>query len=73
LIRQQIAIKRNMAEASADHEAAEELVVQAIKLARVPGQLAEASRLMEAAFCKHPPLRANHEYQLQLWRKGVVM
>jgi isopropylmalate/homocitrate/citramalate synthase len=46
---------------------------QAIKLARAPGQLAEASRLMEDAFSRYPPLRADYEYLMQLWKKGVAM
>jgi tetratricopeptide (TPR) repeat protein len=73
LIRHQIATKRSISQSSSDLEAAKSLADQAIKLARVPGQLAAASRLMEAAVSKCPAIRAEYEYRLQLWQRGVAM
>ncbi|MBP6465424.1 MAG: serine/threonine protein kinase [Rubrivivax sp.] len=46
---------------------------RAIALARLPGKLSEAADLMEEALAHAPGLRERYEYQVRLWRKGVVM
>jgi serine/threonine-protein kinase len=60
-------------QAAADNVGAQKLAGQALKLAKIPGKLMEAADMMEEAFTKCPPLRGQYEYQLKLWRKGVVM
>lgn len=60
-------------QAAADNAGAQKLAGQALKLAKIPGKLMEAADMMEEAFTKCPPLRGQYEYQLKLWRKGVVM
>ncbi|MGH6816112.1 MAG: serine/threonine-protein kinase [Hyphomicrobiaceae bacterium] len=57
----------------ADEAGAQRLADEAIRLTRFPGKLNEAADLMEDAFKKSPALRDRYEYQIQLWRKGVVM
>ena len=72
-IRGRIAAKRKLPQSSSECEAARNMACEAIKRAKIPGQLGEASRLMEEALIKDPALCAEYEYQLQLWRKGVAM
>lgn len=60
-------------QSTADDAGARKLADQAIKLAKMPGKLMEAADMMEEAFTKCPPLRDKYEYQLKLWRKGLVM
>jgi serine/threonine protein kinase len=49
-----------------------EMVERAKKLGRRATQLREAADLMEEAFNKWPELREDYEYQVQLWRKGIM-
>lgn len=56
-----------------DDERAAKLTRQATELARRAGKLMEAADLMEEALNLDPSLRDAHEYQLKLWRRGVVM
>lgn len=66
--------KTALGPASAGDEAgARRLIKQALAYSRVPGKLMEAADLMEEALTKAPLLRGQYEYQLSLWRKGVVM
>jgi len=55
-----------------DEEKADQMSKDAIKLARQAGKLVEAADLMEEAFNKWPSLRDKHEYQVKLWRRGLV-
>lgn len=57
----------------ADEGRAEQLAAQALRVSKQPGRLAEAADLMEEALARSPALRERHEYQIRLWRKGVVM
>jgi len=57
----------------ADEVEAGQMVERAVKLAREAGRLMEAADLMEEAFNKWPGLRDRYEYQLRLWRLGIVM
>ena len=57
----------------ADEDAARKMATQAIRLARQGGKLMEAADLMEEACNRWPGLREEHEYRLQLWRRGIVM
>lgn len=59
-------------QSTADEAGARDLANQAMKLAKNPGKLMEAADMMEEAFTKCPPLRERYEYQLKLWRKGLV-
>jgi hypothetical protein len=56
-----------------DEAAARRAILQAIELSRQPGKLMEAADALEEALLKAPLLRKQYEYQLSLWRKGVVM
>ena len=56
-----------------DAKVALTMAKKAFNLARHAGQLMEAADLMEEAFNKAPELRDEYEYQLRLWRRGVVM
>jgi eukaryotic-like serine/threonine-protein kinase len=57
----------------ADEHGARAIADQALRLAQIPGNLAEAADLMEEALRKSPSLRNRYEYQIQLWRRGLVM
>ena len=57
---------------SVDEEKAKQISREAIELARQAGKLVEAADLMEEAFNKWPALRDKHEYQVKLWRRGIV-
>jgi serine/threonine-protein kinase len=59
-------------QSTADEAGARSLAEQAIKLAKTPSKLMEAADMMEEAITKCPPLRERFEYQLKLWRKGLV-
>jgi serine/threonine-protein kinase len=56
-----------------DEERARKMAAQALALSRQAGTVAEAADLMEEAFNKWPELREEYEYQLKLWRRGIVM
>lgn len=58
---------------SADEADGRSLAARAMTLSKIPGKLVEAADLMEEAVGKAPHLREQYEYQIQLWRKGVVM
>ena len=49
------------------------MAAQALKLVRQRGKISVAADLMEEAFRKWPPLREQYEWQLTLWRRGIVM
>ncbi len=57
----------------ADENAARKMAAQAIRLVHQAGNLMEAADLMEEACNRWPGLREEHEYRLQLWRRGIVM
>jgi serine/threonine protein kinase len=46
---------------------------QAMQLARQSAKLVEAADLLEEALNEWPDLRAEFEYQLKLWRRGIMM
>ncbi|MBN2547795.1 MAG: serine/threonine protein kinase [Anaerolineales bacterium] len=48
------------------------MVEKALKLARRADRLSEAADLMEEAFNKWPDLREEYEWQVTLWRRGVM-
>ena len=56
-----------------DEEEAEQIATSALRLARNAGTLGEAADLMEEAINHCPRLREEYEYQLKLWRRGMVM
>lgn len=56
-----------------DEDEARKLVGRALAMAANPGQLGEAADLMEEAINRWPEIRAEHEYRLKLWRRGLVM
>ncbi|HEY0004097.1 MAG TPA: serine/threonine-protein kinase [Pyrinomonadaceae bacterium] len=56
----------------ANEKKAREMAAQAVKLSRQTGRLMEAADLMEEAFNRWPELREQYEYQLKLWRRGIV-
>lgn len=60
------------AHSPADEAAARDMAHQAIDLAR-RGRLSEAADLMEEACNRWPGLREQYQYQLQLWRRGIMM
>jgi serine/threonine-protein kinase len=50
----------------------ERLATRALELARRYDRLREAADLMEEAFRVWPSLRDRYEYDLKLWRQGVI-
>jgi serine/threonine-protein kinase len=58
--------------AQSDHIAAEKMIAEALELSSVAGRLFEAADLLEEALNKSPKLRDKYDYQLLLWRKGIV-
>jgi serine/threonine-protein kinase len=48
-------------------------IAEAYRLARQESQLARAAGLLEAVCQDTPTLREAYEYQIQLWRRGIVM
>jgi serine/threonine-protein kinase len=66
--------KQALGQATSTNEIeARRLASQALSLARISGRLNEAADLMEEAVRKSMTLREEYEYQIELWRKGVVM
>jgi eukaryotic-like serine/threonine-protein kinase len=57
---------------SIDELTARKMATQAVALSRQVGKLVEAADLMEEAFNKFPDLRDEYEYNVKLWRKGIV-
>ncbi len=57
----------------ADEEEAKKIALHAVKLSHHADKLIEAADLMEEAFNKCPNLRNEHEYKLELWRRGIAM
>lgn len=45
---------------------------EAIQIAQDPARLMSAADLLEEAISKDPELRDRYEWQLQLWRKGIM-
>jgi serine/threonine protein kinase len=67
------ATKSALGEVSSLNKAkAQKMVDQAILLANHPQKLSEAADLMEEAFNKWPELRDEYEYQVKLWRRGII-
>jgi len=60
------------AEIHPDKELASQMAREALDLARQPGKLAEAADLMEEALNRWPDLREQYEYQIKLWRRGIL-
>jgi serine/threonine protein kinase len=58
---------------SIEHTSADEMVRRAFNLSRDPGKLIEAADLLEEALNKSPSLTKRYEYQLKLWRRGVLI
>jgi len=56
-----------------DFKAARKMSQDALKLSKHVERLMDAADLMEQALNKAPQLRDEYEYQLRLWRRGVVM
>ncbi|POZ58431.1 serine/threonine protein kinase [Dehalococcoides mccartyi] len=50
-----------------------DMVANALNISRQPGQLNEAADLLEEALNKSPGLKEKYEYQLRLWRRGMVI
>jgi serine/threonine-protein kinase len=57
----------------ADELKARGMSARAITLSKQASQLAEAADLMEEAFNYWPDLRQEYEYQVKLWRCGIIM
>jgi serine/threonine-protein kinase len=53
-------------------EEARRLLAEAVRCARQARQLPQAAELLEQACQRWPPLRAEYEEQIQLWRRGIV-
>jgi len=51
----------------------ETLAAEAMKIARDPRKLMEAADLLEEAMIRQSGLREKYEYQLKLWRRGIVI
>lgn len=51
---------------------AHDALKQAIRIAQNPAMLMSAADLLEEAISKDPALRDRYEWQLQLWRKGIM-
>lgn len=51
---------------------AEKALEEALKMAQDPSNLMSAADLLEEAISKDPALRDRYEFQLQLWRKGIM-
>jgi len=49
------------------------MATEAMRLARDPSKLMEAADLLEEAMMQQSGLRERYEYQLKLWRRGIVM
>ena len=55
-----------------DQDRGRQMMEQALRLSQQAGKLTEAADLMEEAFNKSPSLRAEKEYLVKLWRRGIV-
>ena len=51
----------------------ETMATEAMRLARDPSRLMEAADLLEEAMMQQSGLRERYEYQLRLWRRGIVI
>jgi len=51
----------------------EDLVDKATELSQDIGKLNEAADLLEQAINRNPDLRSKYEYQLKLWRRGLLL
>lgn len=51
----------------------EAMVTEAIKIARDSSRLREAADLLEEALIRQSDLRERYEYQLKVWRRGIVI
>jgi serine/threonine-protein kinase len=49
------------------------MIDEAIKLSHNVGNLMEAADLLEEALNRYPEFRGQYEYQLKLWRRGIIM
>jgi hypothetical protein len=49
------------------------MINEAIKLSHNVGNLMEAADLLEEALNRYPEFRNQYEYQLKLWRRGIIM
>jgi len=56
-----------------DETADEEILVKALKLSQDTSKLMEAADLLEEALNRCPKLRERYEYQLKLWRRGIII
>lgn len=52
---------------------AEKLLKNALELSHDTSRLMEAADLMEEALTNSPELREEYEYQLKLWRRGIML
>jgi len=51
----------------------ETMAAEAMKIARDPRKLMEAADLLEEAMIRQSGLREKYEYELKLWRRGIIM
>ena len=56
-----------------DEASGEEIVSKALQLSQDTSRLMEAADLLEEALNRSPELRQMYEYQLKLWRRGILM
>ena len=49
------------------------MINEAIRLSQNVGKLMEAADLLEEALNRYPEFRNQYEYQLKLWRRGIVV
>lgn len=59
--------------AQRDEASGEEIVAKALQLSQDTSRLMEAADLLEEALNSFPELRQRYEYQLRLWRRGILM
>jgi serine/threonine protein kinase len=58
---------------SPNEQEGKRLAAEALRLAQQITTLAEAADAMEEAFNRWPELRLQHEHQVKLWRRGIMM
>lgn len=58
-------------DAGLDEELARSMVKDAIHLAREVTRLSEAADLLEEAFNRWPQLRAEYDFKVKIWRRGI--
>jgi len=51
----------------------ETMAAEAMKISRDPSKLMEAADILEEAMIRQSGLRKKYEYQLKLWRRGIIM